>query len=58
MQIDFISVMAFLRPPHVTQTVISGKDMKIRGKCQTVEAVHYTQCVVYFDRWLMEQDTS
>lgn len=37
MQIDFISAMAFLGPPYVTQTVISGRDMKIRGKCQSVE---------------------
>lgn len=40
MQIDFISAMAFLGPPHVTQTVISGKDMKIRGKCQSVGEPH------------------
>lgn len=37
MQIDSISAMAFLKPLQVTETVISGKDMKIRGKCQTAD---------------------
>lgn len=58
MQIDFISAVAFLRLPHVTKTVISGKDRKIRGKCQTVEGLYYTPGVVYSDHRLTEQDSS
>lgn len=57
MQIDFISAVAFLRPPHVTQTVISGKDMKIRGKCQPVVGLYYAGIVVYSDQQRVEQDT-
>ena len=57
MQIDFISGMAFLKPPHATQSVISGKDMKIRGKCQTVDWLYNMKSVVYSDHQIMKQDT-